>query len=460
MSWKEDKRHPTRYQPEFVYYNEDDPAVTSKQLKIMADHGIDFVVFDSYWQYCNGCNKDRRYDPLKWRPLWDHVLDNIFETTNRGLGYPGRSSYESKLDFHGTRFAIKWSNDFTTLVADKVADNKISGNPKGCRGFFEPNGGLDRMIDYWRPYLQHPNHLTTEDGRPYFYIGHSEIDTFQYQGWERTFTNTVEGLCGICADDTFFDGMGADRNENGIHSAKVAHLLKYVQDKMGLGPLHFIAVLNAPVRQLLLNTAEEDQREIKRRWIVDYPRAAGFDAVSSYTYKIFDHKDFYGDYDSGDNPCHPQDISNWESYDYQTMADIYRRYWDFYTSETDGKIKFHIPTTAGWNRAPFNMRELAEGKYDSQVKKPCAETNFKYSLWDQAASSPKSFQSHLEDAKDFIDAHERLTERHVMICCWNEFAEGTVIEPTLEHGYGYVEAIKSTFGNISPGLRDPEKDAH
>ncbi len=450
VSSRRERRHPIAYQEGRPYYNEDDPEVTSKQLKIMSDHGIDYVVFDSFWQYCNSCNTKPAYDPAKWRPFWDHVMDNIFPKTNRGMGYPGRDSYPTTVDFHGLKFAIKWSNDFTTLIADKIEDTQDSGNPKGCRGFFQPGGGLDRMIEYWKPYLQHPNHLETADGKPYFYIGHADIAQATYHGYKETFTNTVNGLCAMCADDPFFDELGKARKEGDTHSQKVGVMLRYIEKKMDLGPLYFVAVLGAPEKQFVDNDTTRTAEQIKKDWLIDYPAKAGYDAVSSYTYKIFDGDDFYGNYSPGDNPCYPGDIGNWEGYDYEKMAEVYSNYWNFYATESDGSVKFHVPATAGWDRSPLNLRELEQGKYDTIPKKPCPENNYKYAIWDQALSTPRTFERHIGQAKDFINRNQDLTEGNVLVCCWNEFAEGTVIEPTLEHDFGYVEAIKKTFGPKTP----------
>jgi hypothetical protein len=33
-----------------------------------------------------------------------------------------------------------------------------------------------------------------------------------------------------------------------------------------------------------------------------------------------------------------------------------------------------------------------------------------------------------------------------VICCWNEFGEGSYIEPTQKNGFSYLEKIKKVFG--------------
>jgi hypothetical protein len=37
-----------------------------------------------------------------------------------------------------------------------------------------------------------------------------------------------------------------------------------------------------------------------------------------------------------------------------------------------------------------------------------------------------------------------------MVCCWNEYLEGNVVEPTKKYGSGYLDAIKAVFGVKDP----------
>ena len=56
-------------------------------------------------------------------------------------------------------------------------------------------------------------------------------------------------------------------------------------------------------------------------------------------------------------------------------------------------------------------------------------------------STPKKFQTMCEAIKPYIDPNNKI----LMITAWNEFAEGSVIEPTKEFGFSYLEVIKQTF---------------
>jgi hypothetical protein len=59
----------------------------------------------------------------------------------------------------------------------------------------------------------------------------------------------------------------------------------------------------------------------------------------------------------------------------------------------------------------------------------------------RSGSTPKKFQMMCEAIKQYINPNNNM----LMITAWNEFAEGSVIEPTKEYGFSYLEVIKQTF---------------
>ena len=61
-------------------------------------------------------------------------------------------------------------------------------------------------------------------------------------------------------------------------------------------------------------------------------------------------------------------------------------------------------------------------------------------------SSPAKFRKSLEMIRDRLDADLSLP-RIVTVNSWNEWTEGSYLEPDEEHGYGYLEAIRQVFGN-------------
>lgn len=58
--------------------------------------------------------------------------------------------------------------------------------------------------------------------------------------------------------------------------------------------------------------------------------------------------------------------------------------------------------------------------------------------------NPTDFQFYLEQAKDYLDKHPK-QHKLITINAWNEWAEGSMLEPEKKYGYGYLEAVKKVF---------------
>ncbi|MBQ0161075.1 MAG: glycoside hydrolase family 99-like domain-containing protein, partial [Bacteroidales bacterium] len=59
--------------------------------------------------------------------------------------------------------------------------------------------------------------------------------------------------------------------------------------------------------------------------------------------------------------------------------------------------------------------------------------------------TPEKFRKFLRKAKAYLDEHPSQTPL-VTINAWNEWSEGSYLEPDTEYGYGFLEAVKSIFG--------------
>jgi hypothetical protein len=51
----------------------------------------------------------------------------------------------------------------------------------------------------------------------------------------------------------------------------------------------------------------------------------------------------------------------------------------------------------------------------------------------------------LREVKNYLD-RDHLTTPIVTVNSWNEWTEGSYLEPDTVHGLGYLEAIRAVFG--------------
>jgi molybdenum cofactor biosynthesis enzyme MoaA len=58
--------------------------------------------------------------------------------------------------------------------------------------------------------------------------------------------------------------------------------------------------------------------------------------------------------------------------------------------------------------------------------------------------NPENFRKYLLKAKAYLDDHPD-QYKLVTINSWNEWSEGSYLEPDTEHGMKYLEAVKEVF---------------
>ena len=61
-------------------------------------------------------------------------------------------------------------------------------------------------------------------------------------------------------------------------------------------------------------------------------------------------------------------------------------------------------------------------------------------------STPKKFEVALRRAKDWCDKNaDKGMPRLITVNSWNEWTEGSYLQPDDKNGYGYLEAIRRVF---------------
>ncbi|MCW5625189.1 MAG: glycoside hydrolase family 99-like domain-containing protein [Burkholderiales bacterium] len=145
-------------------------------------------------------------------------------------------------------------------------------------------------------------------------------------------------------------------------------------------------------------------------WVKDYGPRQGYEAFSAYNY----HRGFSGKY----LPLRPL------AHSYLELDEAYRESWDWIL--TNSPVPYVVPMTSGWDKRPWG------GSKDP---------------WhDNCESTPDQFEAHLRAAKERLDRFPDKTQRLGVICCWNEFGEGSYIEPTKRWRFEYLERVRSVFG--------------
>ena len=131
---------------------------------------------------------------------------------------------------------------------------------------------------------------------------------------------------------------------------------------------------------------------------------------------------------------------------YEELIDYYATNWAWVRDNTqvgeDGAtaMPYWVPVTAGWDPSPR--------VYRNTEKRILHEP----SDHDNSYSTPSQWRTHLERAYQFVAQNPNRTQNTVMVCCWNEYEEGTIVEPTKLWGTKYLDALSQVFAQPPVGV--------
>lgn len=121
--------------------------------------------------------------------------------------------------------------------------------------------------------------------------------------------------------------------------------------------------------------------------------------------------------------------------DYNTVRDAYFGYWD--RAKATYGVPYFPNVTMGWDPSPRAAQEDPYG-------------NFGYPFMNTiAGNTPERFKEALELTKQRLLAVPN-GPRIMNINCWNEWTEGSYLEPDTKNGMKYLEAVKSVFPPQNP----------
>lgn len=117
----------------------------------------------------------------------------------------------------------------------------------------------------------------------------------------------------------------------------------------------------------------------------------------------------------------PGDIRG--THGYLELDNAYRRHWA--ATDRISTVPMIVPMISGWDRRPWG------GSFDT--------------LRDLSESTPEEFVAHLRAARTMMAQQVQGGNAYGIVCCWNEFGEGSYIEPTRGRGTTDIDAIRSVF---------------
>lgn len=203
---------------------------------------------------------------------------------------------------------------------------------------------------------------------------------------------------------SIYELMNLVESFNGIENT--SRILNDFRDRVrtaGLGELHLNAVIWG-VQILPGETKISNPNELIE--------ALGFNSVTSYVWiHHVEMKDF------------PQTSYSW------CKEEAFK---EFEKIKRDFDVPYFPNVTMGWDSSP---RTIQSDVFDN-LGYPFIST--------LEGNTPEEFGKALEQAKEFID-NNNITPKIFTINAWNEWTEGSYLEPDIKNGMEYLEVIKKVF---------------
>lgn len=127
--------------------------------------------------------------------------------------------------------------------------------------------------------------------------------------------------------------------------------------------------------------------------------------------------------------CWPADAKT----DYNAVRDTYLAHWD--KARAEYGVPYYPNMTVGWDSSPRTDQSMG---WDPSWGYPYSGTLYN--------NTPENFKTALRMFKEKI-LSDPSYPRVMNINCWNEWTEGSYLEPDTEHGTAYLDALREVFGD-------------
>jgi Glycosyltransferase WbsX len=127
---------------------------------------------------------------------------------------------------------------------------------------------------------------------------------------------------------------------------------------------------------------------------------------------------------------HHAALNNFPETEYSEVQEKYATFCDEYHKKINKPYFYNV--TMGWDATP---RCGGSGKFENKGY-PCTPVI--------KNNTPENFQNALQAAKEWTDKNNK-SIKVITINSWNEWTEGSYLEPERMYGYKYLEAIKNVF---------------
>ena len=154
-------------------------------------------------------------------------------------------------------------------------------------------------------------------------------------------------------------------------------------------------------------------RETSLKNSADIVDVLGLDSVASYVW------------------IHHVPLSDFPLTSYDQVRQAAIRNWDELTHQF--RKPYYPNVTMGWDSSPRTRQDGPYGDY-----------GYPY-MASLSGNSPEAFKKALLDAREYMKTRPA-NQQIISINAWNEWTEGSYLEPDTVNGMGYLEAIREVFG--------------